>query len=154
MIDDKQNYTGWINWTPTADEWAQFYLDQIPPFEMKENQYLIVHSDGYSTLTYCWEHGKLRKFTGGSIKTFKSEQDQDEIESSLEQKKKKSTKNKYSKGKSTVITPRNTEQACAFDLFKDHDKTVKLITGTWGTGKTMIMVNAGLEALKDGLFEK
>jgi len=66
----------------------------------------------------------------------------------------KSTTRKYSKGKNIVITPRNEEQVCAFDLMKDHSKTVKLLTGTWGTGKTLILVTAALEALKAGQFEK
>ena len=37
---------------------------------------------------------------------------------------------------------------------KDPTKTVKLLTGTWGTGKTLILVSAALEALKNGRFER
>ena len=37
---------------------------------------------------------------------------------------------------------------------KDPTKTVKLLTGTWGTGKTLILVSAALEALKAGRFER
>ena len=67
--------------------------------------------------------------------------------------KKPATK-KYSKGKNIVITPKNIEQVCAFDLMKDPTKTIKLLTGTWGTGKTLILVSAALEALKQGRFER
>jgi hypothetical protein len=44
--------------------------------------------------------------------------------------KQRSSTPKYSKGKNIVITPRNEEQVCAFDLMKDPSKTVKLLTGT------------------------
>jgi predicted ribonuclease YlaK len=37
---------------------------------------------------------------------------------------------------------------------KDQSKTVKLLTGTWGTGKTLILVSAALEALKAGRFKR
>lgn len=97
----------------------------------------------------------MRKFTGGSIKTTK-----DTTPVPLEEPKQKQEENrkpsakKYSKGKNIVITPRNEEQVCAFDLMKDPTKTVKLLTGTWGTGKTLILVSAALEALKAGRFER
>ena len=73
----------------------------------------------------------MRKFTGGSIKTTK-----DDTPVLLEPPKSKqdgkqhSSAQKYSKGKNVVITPRNEEQVCAFDLMKDPSKTVKLLTGT------------------------
>lgn len=123
---------------------------------MKENEYLIVKADDGSTTFYCNEGGKLRKFTGGSIKTCKepsaAEAGQDDAER-CGGKKQRSAK-KSSKGKSVAITPRNEEQTCAFDLMKDRTKTVKLITGTWGTGKaqpitTVIPTPAGERQLKD-----
>lgn len=107
------------------------YNDGEIPFEMKENQYLIVKSDDGSSIFYCYENGHLRKFTGGSIKTTKDTtpvalndpmQRQDEP--------KKPSAKKYSKGKNVVIVPRNEEQVCAFDLMKDQTKTIKLLTGT------------------------
>lgn len=161
MVDE--NYTGWKVWTPVGDEWLSFYESNSVPFKMLENEYLIVKTeDGYAT-TYCYENGKLRKFTGGSIKTVKDDRPVlDDPAAQPATTGRKSTKAeskqnkdvKYSKGKSITITPRNTEQICAFDLFKDDSKTIKVITGTWGTGKTMIMVNAALEALSYGKFDK
>lgn len=99
---------------------------------MLENEYLLVESDGGSTLVYCYEHGKLRKVSGGSIKTF-SEAPAAPVEAEKTDAKstrKSTTKKKFSKGKSVVLTPRNIEQICAFDLIKDPEKTIKLITGT------------------------
>ena len=77
-----------------------------------------------------------------------------ESSKSKQDDKQHSSAQKYSKGKNVVIVPRNDEQACAFDLMKDPSKTVKLLTGTWGTGKTLILVSAALEALKAGRFKK
>jgi PhoH-like ATPase len=131
------------------------YNEGKVPFELKENEYLIVKACDSGSTFYCYENGQLRKFTGGSIKTVK-----DTTPVLLEEQKQKPEKSqksqtkKYSKGKNIVITPRNEEQVCAFDLMKDPTKTVKLLTGTWGTGKTLILVSAALEALKQGRFEK
>jgi PhoH-like ATPase len=52
------------------------------------------------------------------------------------------------------MKPRNEHQELAFDMLKDSTITVKLITGTWGTGKTMALVVAALEAVGRGEFEK
>ena len=107
--------------------------------QLLENEYLIVESDGGSTILYCYEHGQLRKFTGPSIKTVRDDTPvniyNDSSDVSEEHKSHKSTKTKqptkkFSKGKSVILTPRNAEQACAFDLMKDPDKTIKLLTGT------------------------
>ena len=148
-------YTGWKKWSPTSDEWAELYANGTVPVALKENEYLIVKSEGSSTIFYCYENGQLRKFTGGSIKTTKDDTPVLlESSKSKQDDKQHSSAQKYSKGKNVVIVPRNDEQVCAFDLMKDPSKTVKLLTGTWGTGKTLILVSAALEALKAGRFKK
>ena len=148
-------YTGWKKWSPTSEEWAELYATGTVPVSLKENEYLIVKSDGSSTIFYCYENGQLRKFTGGSIKTTKDDTPVLlESSKSKQDDKQHSSAQKYSKGKNVVITPRNDEQVCAFDLMKDSSKTVKLLTGTWGTGKTLILVSAALEALKAGRFKR
>ena len=148
-------YTGWKKWSPTSEEWAELYATGTVPISLKENEYLIVKSEGSSTIFYCYENGQLRKFTGGSIKTTKDDTPVLlESSKSKQDDKQHSSAQKYSKGKNVVIVPRNDEQVCAFDLMKDPSKTVKLLTGTWGTGKTLILVSAALEALKAGRFKK
>ena len=148
-------YTGWKKWSPTSEEWAELYATGAVPVSLKENEYLIVKSEGSSTIFYCYENGQLRKFTGGSIKTTKDDTPVLlESSKSKQDDKQHSSAQKYSKGKNVVIVPRNDEQVCAFDLMKDPSKTVKLLTGTWGTGKTLILVSAALEALKAGRFKK
>ena len=124
-------YTGWHKWHPTDEEFARFYTDKSVPFELKQNEYLLVYDkDDKLVEQYCYENSKLKKIGRSSIKIGKQ------------------------KEKDLVYTPRNDEQICAFDLLKDRKKTVKLLTGHWGTGKTLLLVTAALEAFKHGVFDK
>ena len=42
----------------------------------------------------------------------------------------------------------------AFDMLRDKQTTVKLITGTWGTGKTLALAVEALERIDAGEFDK
>lgn len=55
---------------------------------------------------------------------------------------------------SGVLKPKNVEQRVAVDMVLDSRSAIKLITGTWGTGKTLILVTAALEAIENGRFDK
>lgn len=50
--------------------------------------------------------------------------------------------------------PRNPEQVFGFNLLQDKQTTIKLLTGTFGTGKTLMMVVAALEAIEQGRFDR
>ena len=39
----EMTYTGWKVWEPTDEEFAEMFVTNKVPFEMKENEYLIVH---------------------------------------------------------------------------------------------------------------
>lgn len=155
MQIERKDYTGWKVWEPSDGEWSEFYANGGVPeplrAELVENEYLIVMAKDGSSTTYCYEGGNFRKFTGQSIKLASFEEPKELLED-VSGKKKRAKK--YSKGKTVCVAPRNIEQSCAIDLLKDRGKTVKLITGTWGTGKTMLMVTSALEALKNGEFER
>lgn len=146
---DIQEYTGWRKWQPTDSELSEFFVTKKIPFELLENEYLIIQDPvTLNSFYYCNEHGKLRRLHGSSIKTFEDKTTNDDLVEPTAKKK------KYSRGKKTEIFPRNDEQVCAFDLVKDSAKTIKVLSGKWGTGKTMILVNAALDALRLGLFEQ
>lgn len=153
-------YAGVKKWKPTNDEWAAFYTSQKLPFQLLENEYLVIESEDESPQYYCYEHNKLRQFRGGSIKTVKEQTPVEICTEDLESRSnnaksaKKSKEKKSAKGNQTIIYPRNEEQVCAFDMIKDSTKPIKLITGRWGSGKTMILVTAALEALQAGKFDK
>ena len=52
-----------------------------------------------------------------------------------------------------TIKPRNPEQYCAMDLLKS-DVPIKLLTGKFGVGKSMLVINWALEAIQKNQFEK
>lgn len=53
-----------------------------------------------------------------------------------------------------TIRPRNAEQKAAIDMLHDENTPIKLITGCFGSGKTMLLVSAALEALEKNQFSK
>ena len=130
MNNEKElsNYLGWKVWNPTDAELAELYVEKEPkePFPLLENEYLLIYVDGKLIESYCKEGDHLRRFKHNTIKI---------------------------KDKETIV-PKNDEQKCAFDLMKNDNVTVKLLTGTWGSGKTFILVSAALEALKAHKFKK
>lgn len=52
------------------------------------------------------------------------------------------------------IAPRNVEQELAFDMLQDSGTLIKLLTGRWGSGKTMLMVVHALNKVLKGETEK
>ena len=52
------------------------------------------------------------------------------------------------------MKPRNAQQYCAMDLLKQRDIPIKLITGKFGSGKSMMCIVAALEALLKNEFDK
>jgi predicted ribonuclease YlaK len=53
-----------------------------------------------------------------------------------------------------AIKPRNPQQVCLFDMLKDKTSKIKLVTGRFGSGKTLAMTNAALELIEKGKFER
>ena len=122
------NYTGYRFWQLNDEEMADWYSGKLPaPTDLNINEYLVIQdSEGKVVDKYRLYHHGLKKVN------FKTIGD----------------------GFTGVIKPRNLQQELAFDMLKDDLTTVKLITGTWGTGKTMALVVAALEAVRAGKFDK
>lgn len=53
-----------------------------------------------------------------------------------------------------VLKPRNPEQYFALDMLKNTEIPIKLLTGKFGSGKTLLYISAALEALQKNQFEK
>ena len=133
-MEENKEYTGWKRWKPTNEELAEFLVSGTCPIQLMENEYLII-DDGEGSemnLIYRMKNGKLDKANRAAIK----------INDPKDGRVKK------------VYNPRNPEQVCAFDLLHDDDVTVKLLTGSWGTGKTVLLVTAALEALREKRYGK
>ena len=120
---------GYTRISLTDAEMAEFYNSPIG-FEdliLPENEYLIVEdASGKVVDKFCYQKGKLRKLIVGRIE------------------------NKYM----GTVKPRNLEQECAFDMFLDRTSAVKVLRGVYGSGKDFIMLNAALQLIEKGEFDR
>ena len=124
----KVEYTGYKDLVLSDEQFVEVYSDKkLSGYEFVENEYLIARNEkGEIADKFRFNDGKLTpiKFT-----TFA---------------------NTYT----GTLKPRNEHQELAFDMLKDRNITVKLVTGTWGTGKTLSLVVAALEAVQKNEFER
>lgn len=96
-------------------------------YQLKENQYLLIKdSTGEVIDKYCYQNGELRPVVFL----------------------------KLGSSFSGTIKPRNAEQYCLFDMLKDKTSKIKLVTGRFGSGKTLAMVYAALELVEKGKFDR
>lgn len=122
-------YTGYRQLYLNEEHLSDFYSKNILPvsFDLKNNEYLIFEDENGDAIDcYCNNNGVLRKVTYPVIG------------------------NDFT----GIMKPRNPQQYCALDLLKNDDIPIKLLTGTWGSGKSMACITAALEALERGKFEK
>jgi PhoH-like ATPase len=121
-------YTGYQELVLTDDQLCQLYNEgRVDDYSFLENEYLIVRNEGNEVIDRMVCHdGKLEKV---KYTTFKN----------------------YYTG---ALKPRNEHQEIAFEMLKNPDITVKLITGTWGTGKTLALVVAALDAVQRGEYDR
>lgn len=121
-------YTGYTELELTNEQYNEIYTgNKLSGYIFHENEYILgVNEFGEPIDKFCYQNGKLRpvRFTT------------------------------FSNAYTGTLKPRNIHQELAFDMLKDKTSTVKLVTGTWGTGKTMSLVVAALEAVERGEFEK
>ena len=52
------------------------------------------------------------------------------------------------------IRPRNPQQCLAFDMLQDNKTTIKLLTGVFGSGKTMLMILHAIDMIQRGFADK
>ena len=123
------DYTGIYEANLVNDELADFYESdgEVLCKQMVENQYLTLRAAGSDEVVdyYRKKGGVLHKV---AFPSFKSDF-------------------------CGTIKPRNPEQYCAMDLLKS-DVPIKLLTGKFGSGKTILIINWALEAIQKNQFEK
>ena len=123
------DYTGIYEVNLVNEELADFYESngEVLCRQMIENQYLTLRAAGSDEVVdyYRKKGGVLHKV---AFPSFKSDF-------------------------CGTIKPRNPEQYCAMDLLKS-DVPIKLLTGKFGSGKTILIINWALEAIQKNQFEK
>ena len=109
------------------DRLIRFYETRENCFDLVENQYLLIENvQGEITDKYVLQNGEFRK----ALYT------------------------KFDNLYTGILKPRNIQQEILFDMLADKQTTVKLVTGGFGTGKTMSLVVAALDAISKGKFDK
>ena len=122
------DYKGYVELELTDEGLTDFYSNRTKYTSvLYENQYLLIkNSDGEIVDKYCRQGDDLRQVLFCKLG-----------------------------GSFTgAIKPRNPQQACLFDMLKDKTSKIKLVTGRFGSGKTLAMTNAALELIEKGKFER
>ena len=124
------DYKGYIEVSLDDEKLASFYNNKelyAELYQVKENQYFLVKdTTGETVDRYCFQDGKMRQVFFHTLGgTFTG-----------------------------AIKPRNPQQVCLFDMLKDRTSKIKLVTGRFGSGKTLAMTNAALELIEKGKFER
>ena len=124
------DYKGYIDVQFDDEHLARFYNNKevyAELFELKENEYFLVSdASGEIVDKYCFQNGEMRQVQY----------------------------HKLGGNFTGAIKPRNPQQACLFDMLKDKTSKIKLVTGRFGSGKTLAMTNAALELIEKGKFER
>jgi predicted ribonuclease YlaK len=119
-----EQYTGYKTLELSDNDFNDVYTKgDLYWAHFNENEYLIAkNTNGEIVDKFVYRNGKLERVL---YNTFK---------------------NSYT----GLLKPRNEHQEIAFEMLKNPDITIKLITGTWGTGKTLALVVAALDAVQKG----
>ena len=120
-------YTGYKIIEFSDEQLADFYGDKEINFDLLENEYLVIKNSEENLIDkYILQNGQLRR-----VKYTKFENDF-----------------------TGSIKPRNLEQEILFDMLADTRTTLKLVTGGYGTGKTMALAVAALDAIHRNKFDR
>ena len=119
-------YTGYKTLELSETELNQLYQGDFKSEGFKENEYLIVVHNNEVVDYYQYSKGSFNSLKFPMIG------------------------NDFT----GIMKPRNAQQYCAIDLLKNNNIPLKLITGKFGTGKSMMCIVAALEALQKNKFEK
>ena len=118
------SYTGYKVLELQENDLEDLYQGRYKREDFLENEYLIV---GKGPIDYfCWHNGQFERVMYPELG------------------------NNFT-GK---MKPRNPQQYCAMDLLRREDIPLKLITGNFGSGKSMMCIVHALDMLQEGKFER
>lgn len=121
-----ERYLGYQNLNITDEELAGLYDNSFKCNFLLENEYIIAKKNEEVVDYFVKRDGKLERVGFPSL----------------------------GNGFTGAMKPRNPEQYCAMDLLKNKDIPIKLITGSFGSGKTMMCIIAALDAVQRGEFDR
>ena len=119
-------YKGYTIVTLDDDAMSTFYSGKGPLIAVEENEYVIIENKNHEAVDYY-------RFTQGELQKVKYPLLGSEYTGEMK--------------------PRNPQQYCAMDLLRQKDIPLKLITGNFGSGKSMMCIVAALEAIQNGDFD-
>ncbi len=123
---DKQ-HLGYYNFTLSDDEIARFYQNDLSLPEMYENQYILITDEqGKIIDKYIYQDNELKKLHWQTIEN-------------------------HWQG---TIKPKNIEQELAINMLQDERSLIKVLSGSFGTGKDYLMINEAISRLDKGDFDK
>lgn len=128
MVEIPNEYKGYKTILYNDKQLSDFYSDLTKnTYDLCENQYIVIlGEDGKPVDRYKWQDGRHKPI-------FKKP-----IESSAVGK----------------VKPKNTEQAFAIDMLMDETTTVKIMSGSFGSGKTFLSCACSFNMLQNGRFDK
>lgn len=128
LVKNLDEYKGYKDMTLSDEEMSNFYCHlNENTFGCLINEYLIIRKSDGEVVDY-------RKWNGEEYKTTSYKQ----ISSKFLGK----------------IKPRNPEQTLAFDMLQDKNITINILSGRFGSGKSIIMISNALKMIEDGKFDK
>ena len=128
LVKNLDEYTGYKDVTLSDEEMSYFYLHTNENmYDSLLNEYLIIRKSDGEVVDY-------RKWNGEEYKPISYKQ----------------ISNRFL-GK---IKPRNPEQVLAFDMLQNKDITIKVLSGRFGSGKSMLMISNALKLIEEGKFER
>lgn len=124
----EERYVGYKNIQLSEEEMALFYTTpELLNLDILENEYLILQNDkGEVVDKYCYQNGIYRPL-------------------------------KYRKVSSSHagdFKSKNLQQDLAFDMLQDTETPIKILTGRFGSGKSLLMIVHALEAVERNKIDK
>ena len=121
-----ERYTGYQTLSLDDKELNKLYQGEFDSSPFLKNEYVIVENEGKIIDYFCKKEDKLERINFPALG------------------------NNFT----GIMKPRNPQQYCAMDLLKNMDVPLKLITGNFGSGKSMMCIVGALDMVQNGLFDK
>lgn len=128
LVTNVDEYKGYIDVTLSDEKMSNFYSNlKTNIFHLLTNEYVIIRKSDGEIVDY-------RRWNGTEYVALSYKQ----INSKFLGK----------------IKPRNPQQVIAFDMLQNKDKTIKILSGGFGTGKDFLMISNAIRLIEEGRFEK